>query len=214
MRSKSGMHIITEADPVSGALFARNAYNTEFGGRVAFFNCDASLRTVTGDRTEFIGRNGTLDAPAALRRSRLSGKVGAGLDACAAIQAPFDLLPGQEREIVFVLGVGGRRNADASSLVQKHRTPAPRMKRWPPCTPTGRNPGRVCIKRRSGTGRDRQRLADVPDHRLPHLGAQRLLPVGRRVRLPRPAAGCDGHHPYATAAAARPAAAVRRAPVP
>jgi cellobiose phosphorylase len=50
------------------------------------------------------------------------GKVGAGLDACAAIQAPFDLLPGQEREIVFVLGVGGRRNADASSLVQKHRT--------------------------------------------------------------------------------------------
>ena len=122
MRSKSGMHIITEADPVSGALFARNAYNTEFGGRVAFFNCDASLRSVSGDRMEFIGRNGTLDAPAALRRSRLSGKVGAGLDACAAIQAPFDLLPGQEREIVFVLGVGGRRNADASSLVQKHRS--------------------------------------------------------------------------------------------
>jgi len=122
MRSKSGMHIITEADPVSGALFARNAYNTEFGGRVAFFDCDASLRSVSGDRMEFIGRNGTLDAPAALRRSRLSGKVGAGLDACAAIQAPFDLLPGQEREIVFVLGVGGRRNADASSLVQKHRS--------------------------------------------------------------------------------------------
>ena len=122
MRSKSGMHIITEADPVSGALFARNPYNTEFSGRVAFFNCDATLRTITADRTEFMGRNGTLAAPAALRRSRLSGKIGAGLDACAAIQAPFDLLPGQEREIVFVLGVAGRRNADASSLVQKHRS--------------------------------------------------------------------------------------------
>ncbi|NVM75984.1 cellobiose phosphorylase [Duganella sp. SG902] len=122
MRSKSGMHILTEADPASGALFAKNPYNTEFGGRVAFFNCDATLRTFTSDRTEFMGRNGTLAAPAALRRSRLSGKVGAGLDACAAIQAPFDLLPGQEREIVFVLGVGGRRNADASSLVQKHRS--------------------------------------------------------------------------------------------
>jgi cellobiose phosphorylase len=122
MRSKSGMHIITEVDPVSGALFAKNAYNTEFTGRVAFFNCDATLRSFSGDRTEFMGRNGTLAAPAALRRSRLSGKVGAGLDACAAIQAPFDLLPGQEREIVFVLGVGGRRNADASSLVQKHRS--------------------------------------------------------------------------------------------
>ncbi|RZT05927.1 Cellobiose phosphorylase [Duganella sp. CF402] len=122
MRSKSGMHVITEADPVSGALFARNAYNTEFGGRVAFFDCDATLRTVSGDRTEFMGRNGTLEEPAALRRARLSGKIGAGLDACGAIQAPFDLLPGQEREIVFVLGVGGRRNADASSLVQKHRS--------------------------------------------------------------------------------------------
>ncbi|MES2346563.1 MAG: hypothetical protein V4641_03230, partial [Pseudomonadota bacterium] len=121
MRSKSGMHIVTEADPVSGALFAKNAYNTEFTGRVAFFNCDATLRSYTGDRGEFLGRNGTLAAPVALRRQRLSGKVGAGLDACAAIQVPFDLLPGQEREIVFVLGVGGRRNADASSLVQKHR---------------------------------------------------------------------------------------------
>ncbi len=122
MRSKSGMHIITEVDPVSGALFAKNAYNTEFTGRVAFFNSDATLRSITADRTEFVGRNGALEAPAALRRARLSGKVGAGLDACAAIQVPFDLLPGQEREIVFVLGVGGRRNADASSLVQKHRS--------------------------------------------------------------------------------------------
>ncbi|WP_229256619.1 GH36-type glycosyl hydrolase domain-containing protein [Duganella lactea] len=122
MRSKSGMHIVTEADPVSGALFARNPYNTEFSGRVAFFNCDATQRSISADRTEFLGRNGALAAPAAMRRARLSGKIGAGLDACAAIQAPFDLLPGQEREIVFVLGVAGRRNADASGLVQKHRS--------------------------------------------------------------------------------------------
>jgi cellobiose phosphorylase len=120
MRSKSGMHIVTEIDPVTGALFARNAYNTEFSGRVAFFNADASVRTVTCDRTEFIGRNGSLARPAALRRVRLSGKAGAGLDACAAIQAPFELQPGQEREIVFVLGMGGRRNADAANIVQRH----------------------------------------------------------------------------------------------
>lgn len=120
MRSKSGMHIVTEIDPVTGALFARNAYNTEFSGRVAFFNADASVRTVTCDRGEFIGRNGSLAQPAALRRVRLSGKAGAGLDACAAIQAPFELLPGQEREIVFVLGIGGRRNADVTNVVQRH----------------------------------------------------------------------------------------------
>jgi cellobiose phosphorylase len=122
MRSKSGMHILTEADPVSGAMFARNPYNTEFSGRVAFFNCDAATRSITGDRAEFLGRNGSLASPVAMRRSRLSGKVGAGLDSCAAIQAPFELLPGQEREIVFVLGMAGRRMADASSVVQKHRS--------------------------------------------------------------------------------------------
>ena len=120
MRSKSGMHIITEVDPISGALFARNPYNTEFSGRVAFFNADAATRSVTADRTEFLGRNGTLADPQALHRVRLSGKVGTALDSCAAIQVPFELLPGQEREIVFLLGLGGRRNADASSLVQKH----------------------------------------------------------------------------------------------
>ena len=119
MRSKSGMHIITEVDPVSRALFARNAYNTEFPGRVAFFNVDASIRSFTADRTEFIGRNGNLASPAALRRVRLSGKVGAGLDACAAIMVPFELLPGQQRDIVFMLGVSGRRSADASNLVQR-----------------------------------------------------------------------------------------------
>jgi cellobiose phosphorylase len=120
MRSKSGMHIVTEVDPVSGALFAKNAYNTEFSGRVAFFNADALQRTVTCDRTEFIGRNGSLANPAALRRVRLSGKAGTGLDACAAIHAPFELLPGQERTVAFVLGMGGRRNADATTMVQKH----------------------------------------------------------------------------------------------
>ncbi|WP_371861532.1 GH36-type glycosyl hydrolase domain-containing protein [Pseudoduganella armeniaca] len=120
MRAKSGMHVVTEVDPVSGALFARNAYNTEFSGRVAFFNADVPARTVTGDRAEFIGRNGSLASPAALGRQRLSGKVGTGLDSCAAIQVPFELLPGQEREIVFVLGLGGRRNADATTMVQKH----------------------------------------------------------------------------------------------
>ena len=121
MRAKSSMHVVTEVDPTSGALFARNAYNTEFTGRVAFFDCDAQQRSFTADRAEFIGRNGALDRPAAMGRARLSGRSGAGLDPCAAIQASFELAPGQEREIVFVLGVGGRRNADASSLLLKYR---------------------------------------------------------------------------------------------
>ena len=60
LRPKSAMHVITEIDPKSGAIFARNPYNTEFPDRTAFFDVDETTRTITGDRTEFLGRNGTL----------------------------------------------------------------------------------------------------------------------------------------------------------
>jgi cellobiose phosphorylase len=122
LRPKSSMHVITEMDPKCGALFARNPYNTEFRDRTAFFDVDDATRTVTGNRTEFLGRNGSLRSPAAMTRTRLSGKVGASLDPCAAIQVSFDLAAGQEREIVFRLGVG-RDTDDARSLVHRFRGP-------------------------------------------------------------------------------------------
>ena len=120
LRPKSSMHVVTEIDPNSGALLARNAYNPEFAEQVAFFDVDDVTRTISGDRTEFIGRNGTLRNPAALARARLSGKVGAAMDPCAAIQIPFDLADGSSREIIFRMGVG-RGTDDASRLVQRLR---------------------------------------------------------------------------------------------
>ncbi len=120
LRPKSVMHIATEVAPHSGALIARSPYNTEFSGRTAFLDVDDSARTFTGDRTEFLGRNGTHRSPAAMSRARLSGKVGAGLDPCAAIQVPFELSDGQEREIIFRLGVGRDPN-DARNLVHRFR---------------------------------------------------------------------------------------------
>jgi cellobiose phosphorylase len=120
LRPKSTMHVITEIEPLSGALYARNRYNTEFADRIAFFDVDDATRILSGDRTEFLGRNGTLKNPAAMTRSRLSNKVGAALDPCAAIQVPFELADGQEREIIFRLGVG-RDADDASKLVHRFR---------------------------------------------------------------------------------------------
>ncbi|UHD19009.1 cyclic beta 1-2 glucan synthetase [Thiocapsa bogorovii] len=122
LRPKTNLHVITEIDPTSGTLLARNPYNTEFADHIAFFDVDDTARTLSGDRAEFLGRNGTMHNPAALKRARLSGKVGAGLDACAAIQTVFDLAAGETHEIVFRLGVAGRRGADdASSLVHRCR---------------------------------------------------------------------------------------------
>ncbi len=120
LRAKSAMHVTTEIDAQSGALYARNPYNTEFAGRVAFFDVDDPTRSLTGDRREFLGRNGTLRDPAALSRSRLSGKVGAGLDPCAAIQVSLDLADGETRDVVFRLGVGHNAD-DAGRLVQRFR---------------------------------------------------------------------------------------------
>ncbi|WP_188568454.1 GH36-type glycosyl hydrolase domain-containing protein [Undibacterium terreum] len=121
LRPKSLMHIVTELDASTGALFARNSYNTEFADRIAFFDVDATIRSHTCDRAEFIGRNNSLQNPAAMGRVRLSGKSGAGLDPCSALQVPFELAPQQEREIVFMLGVTGRRSEDVSSLIHRYR---------------------------------------------------------------------------------------------
>jgi cellobiose phosphorylase len=120
LRATSAPHVVTEQDPVSGALFARNAYNADFSGRVAFFHLDAEHVAFTCDRAEFIGRDRSLADPAALERTTLSGRTGAALDPCAALQTVVELAPGEEQELVFMLGVGGRRNLDASGMVQRH----------------------------------------------------------------------------------------------
>ncbi len=120
MRPKSAMHLVTEVDANSGALFARNPYNTEFAGRVAFFDVDAAVRTVSCDRTEFLGRNGTPRSPAAMSRVRLSGKMGAALDPCGAVQVPFELADGEESELVFRLGAG-RDAGETSRLAKRFR---------------------------------------------------------------------------------------------
>ena len=98
------MHIVTELDTMTGALVAKNAYNTEFPNRVAFFDVDELQSNITTDRAEFIGRNGTLSDPDAMRRTKLSGKWGAGFDPCAAIQVPFDLEDGGSERSYFQNG--------------------------------------------------------------------------------------------------------------
>ena len=120
LRPKTAQHITTEIEPNSNALCARNPYSTEFPQAVAFFDVDDMPRTATGDRREFLGRNGTQIKPAALARQRLSGKVGAGLDPCAALQVPLELAPGQEREIIFRLGVASD-SATVAAFIQRFR---------------------------------------------------------------------------------------------
>ena len=120
-RSASAPYIITELDSQTGALFAQSTWGGEFGGRVAFADLAGKQSSITGDRTEFIGRNGTLARPAALERSGpLSGKSGAGLDPCAALQTSIELRPGAEAEIVFFLGQADN-SEQARRLLARYR---------------------------------------------------------------------------------------------
>ncbi len=120
LRPKSTMHITTEIDQSSGAILARNPFNTEFANRIAFFQTDDAYSTISCDRTEFIGRNRNLGNPAAMTNSHLSGKTGAALDPCAAIQISFELDEDQEREIIFRLGAGNNED-DIASILQRFK---------------------------------------------------------------------------------------------
>ena len=120
LRHKTLMHVVTDLDPVSGAIFVRNAYSPEFADRLVFVDSSETTRTVTGDRTEFIGRNGAPSNPAALRRIRLSGRVGAGFDPCAAMQVQVPLDDGQEKDIIFIIGAAASED-QARHLVYRFR---------------------------------------------------------------------------------------------
>jgi len=124
LRHKTAMHVNTSVDINNNVIYAANPYNPEFSRRVAFLQTDETSCSITCDRTEFIGRNGTLKNPAAMLHSRLSGKNGVALDPCAAIQVYFDLASGQGREIIFRLGTG-KNLEDANTLIQRFRFSAP-----------------------------------------------------------------------------------------
>ncbi|HEY3386355.1 MAG TPA: glucoamylase family protein, partial [Saprospiraceae bacterium] len=104
LRHKTKMHVITEVDLNSDAIIATNSYSTEFRRLVAFFDVNDAGRTITTDREEFFGRNGTAKNPEALRKSKLSGRTGAALDPCGVIQVALNLEDGEKKEIVFRLG--------------------------------------------------------------------------------------------------------------
>ncbi|SFD75230.1 GH36-type glycosyl hydrolase domain-containing protein [Massilia yuzhufengensis] len=115
-----GLQVVTGIDVASGALVARNAFGTGFGDKVGFFHLDAAQVAHTSDRREFVGRHRSLAKPAALERSSLGGALGAMLDPCAALQTKLALQPGEQVELVFLLGAAGPDSLAASRIVQQH----------------------------------------------------------------------------------------------
>jgi cyclic beta-1,2-glucan synthetase len=121
-RHTSAPYVITAIDQENATIFASNPFNNEFAGRVAFAATNEKVSSATCDRKEFIGRNGTLKRPAALRRVNLADRDGAGLDPCAALQTTIELAPHEGREVIFLLGEAASRE-EAVSLVAEFTHP-------------------------------------------------------------------------------------------
>jgi cyclic beta-1,2-glucan synthetase len=119
-RDTAQQYVVSEFDSDRQALFVRNAYRAEFGQRIAFVAANKRLHGLTADRTEFLGRLGSLCHPAALDRIGLASIVEPGLDPCAALQLHIDLKPGEAEEVCFLVGEGADRE-EALRLVKQHQ---------------------------------------------------------------------------------------------
>jgi len=128
-RSNSAPHIVTEFDPKSNALLAKNVWNADFAERMAFLSTDKQVHGFTGDRSEFLGRDGGFKKPAALSRWGLKGTVGAKIDPCVALQVHIDVPANGEAEVVFLFGQGDNRE-HAQALIEKWQQPQTLPSDW------------------------------------------------------------------------------------
>jgi cyclic beta-1,2-glucan synthetase len=120
-RESQAGHITTTYDEKRGAVLACNSYSDEFVRRIAFARASDTPCAATGHRLSFIGRNGSMARPAALRHMVLEPQFGAGLDPCAALQVEIVLNPGERRRVLFLLGQGSNIN-HVEHLIARHGT--------------------------------------------------------------------------------------------
>lgn len=113
-------HIITEHIEDSNILLVKNPYNSDFSNRITFVDTSLKKLSFTADRREFIGTSGSLEFPEALSKESLSGRLGAGLYPCCAIQSTITLKPNQEFEYVLLLGEG-ESEEEIISLCTKYK---------------------------------------------------------------------------------------------
>ncbi len=122
-REDQQLHINTWYDEDAGALLASQPWTGSTANQPAFIAASPRAASWSGDRTQFLGRNGSMSNPAALRRAHLDHRSGAGLDPAGALQVPVAIDPGGQAEIVFLLGQAETIDA-VRALAKRYQNPA------------------------------------------------------------------------------------------
>lgn len=123
--------IRTEYDKELFALFAtkrlweipteRGHWNTDWP-YVAFHGSSLKPLSIEGDKENFLGLYGTPRSPRAVRRGKLKGSTGNGLDPIGSLHTRVSLKPSESRVITFTLGAADTW-ADARALLVKYKSP-------------------------------------------------------------------------------------------
>jgi len=105
-----------------GAILAKNHFDLAFTEWTSFLAISEPVTSHSADRLSFIGQDGSLEDPAALRMAQLDGVTGVQHDPCGALQMQMSLAPGEMREVVVLLGAA-RTERDARRTIARLRVP-------------------------------------------------------------------------------------------
>jgi cyclic beta-1,2-glucan synthetase len=134
-REDQAPHVNTSYDRQSGAVLAAQWWNGAYTGHVGFAAASPRAVSYSADRTQFLGRNGSLSSPAALGRTRLDNRTGSGLDPAAALQVPVNIAPAAQVEVCFLLGEAADIET-VRTLIERYQSGEPietaldRTRRW------------------------------------------------------------------------------------
>ena len=115
-------YIVTGFREEPEILLLENKYSSDARGKIAFVCASEAICSYTGDRNEFLGINGSMEQPAAMYSGKFTGRVGAGMDPCAAVKVVIRLEAEEEKKIVFLFGQAESIDG-IENIVRKYRTP-------------------------------------------------------------------------------------------
>ncbi|WP_214630157.1 GH36-type glycosyl hydrolase domain-containing protein [Paenibacillus agaridevorans] len=125
-RQSNASFISSEWDEDAKILTAQNRYQEIFREATPFLGifperAEGEDQEVswTSDQLGFIGRNGSVLQPAALSRARLDKQTGVHYASCGAVQRKLTLQPGEETEVILLLGCGTSRK-HAAELAERY----------------------------------------------------------------------------------------------